>query len=281
MFEDFQYLEFLTENVEPAPIVDAMQLMLDDILNEKVKDFNFKTATDRFADLVYEYPFRVPPNFALIIRSLVTLEGVALSLSPDFRIIGVAYPYVARRLLTDESPQLRQRLLEVLFQNGKFRWQRLESLIDIARTDGNSLNLTSTARVAVGYLMSEEASDLRRQIVVALTEDDRLHVEEVQRLWARIQPELTPEQLLQAATASIPQELIEGPGVVDATLVRVAMDMGLSLLSWQSICLFRLLRPILSHFLRALQATAASLWIGWCFTWNLSFTLPGKPLRSA
>ena len=209
LFEDFQYLEFLTENVEPAPIVAAMRVMLDDILNEKVKDFNFKTATDRFADLVYEYPFRVPPNFALIIRSLVTLEGVALSLSPDFRIIGVAYPYVARRLLTDESPQLRQRLLEVLFQDGRFRWQRLESLIDIARTDGNPLNLTSTARVAVSYLMSEEASDLRRQIVVALTEDDRLHLEEVQRLWERIQPELTPEQLLQAATTSIRDALPE------------------------------------------------------------------------
>ena len=209
LFADFQYLEFLTKQVEPQPIVAAMQVMLDDILNEKVKDFNFKTATDRFADLVYEYPFRLPPNFALIIRSLVTLEGVALSLSPDFRIIAVAYPYVARRLLTDESPQLRQRLQEVLFRDGKFRWQRLESLIDIARTDGNPLNLTSTARVGLSYLLSDEASDLRRQIIVALTDDDRLHVEEVQRLWERIQPELTPEQLFQAAASSIRDALPE------------------------------------------------------------------------
>ena len=63
LFEDFQYLEFLTERVDPQPIVAAMKLMLDDILNEKVQDFNFKTATDRFSGLVYEYPFRVPPQF--------------------------------------------------------------------------------------------------------------------------------------------------------------------------------------------------------------------------
>ena len=44
LFADFQYLEFLTQQVEPQPIVAAMQVMLDDILNEKVKDFNFKTA---------------------------------------------------------------------------------------------------------------------------------------------------------------------------------------------------------------------------------------------
>ena len=104
---------------------------------------------------------------------------------------------------------MRQRLLEVLFQDGKFRWQRLESLIDIARTDGSSLNLTSTATVGINYLLSEEASDLRRQIIVALTDDDRLHVEEIQRLWERLQPELTPDQLLQAAVHSIRDALPE------------------------------------------------------------------------
>jgi len=43
---------------------------------------------------MYEYPFRVPAKFALIIRSLVTQEGIALSLNPNFKI-EVAYPYVA------------------------------------------------------------------------------------------------------------------------------------------------------------------------------------------
>jgi predicted unusual protein kinase regulating ubiquinone biosynthesis (AarF/ABC1/UbiB family) len=46
-------------------------------------------------------------------RSLLTQEGICLTLEPDFRFLEVAYPYVAKRLLTDEDPALRQRLIEV------------------------------------------------------------------------------------------------------------------------------------------------------------------------
>jgi len=45
-------------------------------------------------------------------RSLLTQEGICLTLQPDFRFLEVAYPYVARRLLTDEDPALRERLFQ-------------------------------------------------------------------------------------------------------------------------------------------------------------------------
>jgi len=44
---------------------------------------------------------------ALILRSLTVLEGLALSADPNYRLLGRAYPYIARRLLTDPAPQLR------------------------------------------------------------------------------------------------------------------------------------------------------------------------------
>ena len=65
---------------------------------ESVGDFNFKTVTDEFSELMYEYPFRLPAKFALIIRSLITQEGLALSLNPNFKIVEVSYPYVSQRL---------------------------------------------------------------------------------------------------------------------------------------------------------------------------------------
>jgi len=58
--------------------------------------------------------------------------------------VEVAYPYVAR-LLTGETPEFRRRLLNVLFKDGKFQWQRLENLIAIARSD-NSFDLLPTAQ---------------------------------------------------------------------------------------------------------------------------------------
>lgn len=56
-----------------------------------------------------------------------------MTLKKDFHFLEVAYPYVARRLLTDEDPALRERLIQVLFRDGKFQWERLENLIVLAR----------------------------------------------------------------------------------------------------------------------------------------------------
>ena len=196
--EDFIKLGFLAPGTDIRPIVPALESVLGDILGRKVAEFNFKTITDSFSELMFEYPFRVPAKFALIIRSLVTQEGLALSVDPNFKIVEVAYPYVARRLLTGETPALRRRLLEVLFKEGKFRWDRLENMLTIARTDSD-FDLLPTAQLGLRYLLSEEGQYLREQLLLALIEDDRLHTSEVQRLWDLIKDDLQPSRLLSTA----------------------------------------------------------------------------------
>lgn len=199
---DFVKLGFLVPETDIRPIIPALEAVFANIISESVRDFNFKTITDQFSELVYEYPFRIPAKFALIIRSLITQEGLALTLNPDFRIVEVAYPYVARRLLNGESAALRRRLIEVLFKDGKFQWQRLENLISIARSDLN-FDLLPTAQLGLGYLFSTEGNTLRQQLLMALIEDDRLHTEEVQKLWALVKDDLTPDRLWSAALNAI------------------------------------------------------------------------------
>ncbi|MBD1850556.1 AarF/ABC1/UbiB kinase family protein [Leptolyngbya sp. FACHB-711] len=200
--KDFVKLGFLTPDTDIQPIVPALETVLGNALGQNVRDFNFKTITDQFATLMYNYPFRLPAQFALIIRSLVTQEGLALSLNPDFRIVDVAYPYIARRLLTGESPALRRRLIEVLLKDGKFQWQRLENLISIARSDDH-FDILPTAQLGLQYLLSEEGHYLRQQLILALIENDRLHTEEVQRLWNLIKDDIKPAQLFNAAIGAL------------------------------------------------------------------------------
>jgi predicted unusual protein kinase regulating ubiquinone biosynthesis (AarF/ABC1/UbiB family) len=201
---DFVTLGFLTSDTNIVPIIPALESVLGNAIGKNVNEFNFKTITDEFSELMYEYPFRVPAKFALIIRSLVTQEGIALSLNPNFKIVEVGYPYIARRLLTGESPELRRRLLNVLFKDGKFQWERLENLIQIARTDG-SFDVLPTAQMGLQYLLSEEGKFLRRQLVLALTEDDRLHTAEVQRLWDLVKDDIKPNRLLDVALGMLTQ----------------------------------------------------------------------------
>jgi predicted unusual protein kinase regulating ubiquinone biosynthesis (AarF/ABC1/UbiB family) len=153
---------------------------------------------------MFDYPFRVPAKFALIIRSLVTQEGLALSLNPDFRIVEVSFPYISRRLLMEESPAMRKRLIEVLFKDDKFQWERLENMITIAQSD-RQFDLLPTASLGLQFLVSEEGDYLRRQLITALIEDDRIHTEEVQRLWTLIQPEFEPKKLFNVALQAIRQ----------------------------------------------------------------------------
>ncbi len=195
---DFVNLGFLTPDTDIRLIIPALETVFTNVLSGSVRDFNFASVTDQFANLVYQYPFRLPAKFALIIRSLITQEGIALSLDPNFKIIDVAYPYIARRLLTGESAQLRRRLIEVLFKDGKFQWERLENLIAIARSDTN-FDLLPTAQLGIQYLMSEEGRYLRRLLISALVEDDRLHTEEVQRLWNLIKDDIKPARLFNVA----------------------------------------------------------------------------------
>jgi len=200
--QDFVKLGFLTPDTDIEPIIPALETVFDKAVGESVGDFNFKSITDQFSELVYEYPFRVPAKFALIIRSLVTQEGLALSLNPNFKIVEVAYPFVARRLLTEESPAFRRRLLEILFKDGKFQWQRLESLISMARTR-DSLDLLPAAQLGLQYLLSPEGQFLRYQLIHALTEDDRLHTEEVQRIWMLVKDDIQPEHVFNAAWGAL------------------------------------------------------------------------------
>ncbi|NEQ50460.1 MAG: AarF/ABC1/UbiB kinase family protein [Leptolyngbya sp. SIO3F4] len=160
---DYVKLEFLTPETDLKPIIPALATVFNNALGASVAELNLKSITDEFSALMYEYPFRVPAYYALIIRSLVTLDGIAISVNPDFKVLSKAYPYVAKRLLTDPSPELRQSLQELLFKDGDFRWNRLENLLRNAR-DSEDYDLEKVLQQTIDYLFSERGDHIRDHI---------------------------------------------------------------------------------------------------------------------
>ncbi|KAF3446971.1 hypothetical protein FNV43_RR12151 [Rhamnella rubrinervis] len=135
MARDYYALDFLSPDVDVTPIVPALRNFFDDALNSTVSELNFKTLVDGLGAVLYQYPFNVPAYYALILRSLTVLEGLALYADPNFKVLAASYPYFAKRLLTDPNPYLRDALVELLFKDGKFRWTRLENLLVQGRKD--------------------------------------------------------------------------------------------------------------------------------------------------
>ena len=197
---DFVSLGFLAEDVNLEPIVPAFEQVFGQALEMGVSRMDFKAVTDDLSGVMYRFPFRVPPYYALIIRSLVTLEGIALSVDPDFKILGAAYPYFARRLMEDPDPQLRNSLKEMLFDGEIFRWQRLDNLISSAAS-GNQLDLEGLLDQVLDFLFSPKAGLLRNQLVEATVDQlDALGWQTAVRLSQRLPKALRPPGLRNQAT---------------------------------------------------------------------------------
>ena len=165
---DFVKLGFLSDEVNLEPIVPAFQDVFVNAIELGVSKMDFKSVTDDMSGVMYKFPFKLPPYYALIIRSLITLEGIALSVDPNFKILGAAYPYFARRLMEDPDPQLRESLKEMLFDNSQFKWDRLEDLLSNAAKQ-TDLDLEKLLDEVINLLFSPKGGFLRNEIIDGLT----------------------------------------------------------------------------------------------------------------
>lgn len=186
--KDFQALGFLHPKADLEPIIPALESVLGDAIGKNVGRFNFKSITDRFSELMYDYPFRVPARFALIIRAVVSQEGLALRLDPDFRILQVAYPYVARRLLAGDTAEMREKLMEVIFdENGRLRLERLSNLLSVVDSDlSGGQELLPVARDGLRLLLGPDGTNLRQRFLLSLVAENRLHTDDLKALLALV-----------------------------------------------------------------------------------------------
>ncbi|WP_019507953.1 AarF/ABC1/UbiB kinase family protein [Pleurocapsa sp. PCC 7319] len=164
---DYVKLDFLTPDTNLSPIVPALANVFGNALGASVAELNFKSITDQMSAMMYEFPFTVPAYYALIIRSMVTLEGIAIGIEPEFKVLSKAYPYIAKRLLTDPAPELRASLKDLLFKEEGFRWHRLENLLRNA-TDSRDYDFDGVVDQALDYLYSDRAAFIRDNIATEL-----------------------------------------------------------------------------------------------------------------
>jgi len=133
----------------------------------------FQAMTQDALTVLNDIPFTIPPYFALIARAVVTLEGVALQANPDYGLIMEAYPFVARKLLSDDRPEVQRALQDVLYNGGDLSTARLSTLLNgalgvVAKSNGgvfvdfDSIPEDGVAlEDALKYLLSEKSNSLR------------------------------------------------------------------------------------------------------------------------
>jgi predicted unusual protein kinase regulating ubiquinone biosynthesis (AarF/ABC1/UbiB family) len=182
--ENLIALGFLRADARWGEILPIALELFASVFGREDKQTSFQDVTHAFSPLIYEYEFRIPVDFAYIVRAIMTLEGVALQLDPEFDIWAVSAPYAARMMLTFPDPSIRQRLLaELMLDDGSVDWQRLQDLSALAvRDTGFQLQTEGLLEPALDLLLSPEGTDLRRALIADVLHNPDSATERVEDL---------------------------------------------------------------------------------------------------
>jgi len=123
--------------------------------------------------------FQIPPWMAYILRTFSVLEGIGLNQDEDYSIAQECYPYLARRLFTDNSPRAQEALRQMLYGvnggPGQLNVDRLEELAtgfqsytatsqSVDRTQG----LDKAATQAAELILSSEGNFIQQVLLEEL-----------------------------------------------------------------------------------------------------------------
>ena len=133
--QDLIDLNFLKPGTSHDVVRPVVEKMFEFHLNLKLKDVNFKELTYDLADVMYDYPFRLPSNFTYIMRALMTLEGIGIITDPEFNFFETAKPYAKEFMLRREGADFRKLFVNKIMgrdEEGKIDWNRTWKLAKMA-----------------------------------------------------------------------------------------------------------------------------------------------------
>jgi predicted unusual protein kinase regulating ubiquinone biosynthesis (AarF/ABC1/UbiB family) len=93
----------LSPDADRAVMADVMELAIQDARGEDIETYRVQQIIGKVEDTIYEFPLRLPPNLALVLRVATVVEGVCVTLDPDFDFITVATDYLTEQGYREES----------------------------------------------------------------------------------------------------------------------------------------------------------------------------------
>ncbi|MCA1616066.1 MAG: phosphotransferase [Acidobacteria bacterium] len=135
--QDLIDLNFLKPGVSPELVRPVIEALFSHYLNLKLGEVNFKELTYDLAEVIYDYPFRLPSNFTYIMRALMTLEGIGIATDPGFNFFETAKPYAKDFMLRREGRQFRRLVVNKLTGRGaeadsRVEWAKMWKLAKMA-----------------------------------------------------------------------------------------------------------------------------------------------------
>ena len=93
----------LSPEADRETMGNVMELAIQDVRGEQVDQYRIQEVVGQVEDTIYEFPLRLPANLALVLRVATVVEGVCVTLDPDFDFISVATDYLVEEGYREEG----------------------------------------------------------------------------------------------------------------------------------------------------------------------------------
>ena len=93
----------LSPEADRETMGNVMELAIQDVRGEQVDQYRIQEVVGQVEDTIYEFPLRLPANLALVLRVATVVEGVCVTLDPNFDFISVATDYLVEEGYREEG----------------------------------------------------------------------------------------------------------------------------------------------------------------------------------
>jgi predicted unusual protein kinase regulating ubiquinone biosynthesis (AarF/ABC1/UbiB family) len=93
----------LSPDADREVMANVMEVAIADARGEDIEQYRVQQIIQQVEDTIYEFPLRLPPNLALVLRVATVVEGVCVTLDSNFDFISVATDYLREEGFIQES----------------------------------------------------------------------------------------------------------------------------------------------------------------------------------
>ncbi len=93
----------LSPDADRGMMAEVMELAIQDARGEDIEQYRVQQIVGQVEDSIYDFPFRLPKNLALILRVATVVEGVCVTLDSEFDFIATATDYLTEQGYREES----------------------------------------------------------------------------------------------------------------------------------------------------------------------------------
>ncbi|MFC4408659.1 ABC1 kinase family protein [Haloarchaeobius iranensis] len=135
---------------------DVMELAIADARGDDIEQYRVNQIVGQIEDSIYEFPFRLPANLALVLRVATVVEGVCVTLDEDFDFISTATDYLTEQGYREES------IKQYVEETGEQAWESAQSMLRVPPKLENTLDRAQRGNLTLQVELNDQKGVIDR-----------------------------------------------------------------------------------------------------------------------